>query len=743
MGLGIDYSRLNQEQKEAVTADLGPQLVIAGAGTGKTSVLTLRIAYLITEKNIHPSRILGFTFTNKAADEMKERVGKTIGVSIPYLSTFHSMCVKILQQDIHYLNYHNNIKIIDTDDQEVLLKEIFDQLNIEKKSQVIKKIIKTISKVKNKFFDQNDMLNEKNHKYLELVDLNDAQRLVDIYKIYCDRCFKLNYVDFDDLINLTHKLFIEFPEVLEKWQNKFDYILVDEFQDTNKIQYDLISLLATKHQNLFVVGDPDQMIYSFRGAEQWIINNFSQNFKNTKVTILKTNYRSTQPILNTANRLIDANNNNYKKNLTAFNTNDNNLPIYLRGQNPIDEANWIARKIRELLEEGTPANQIAVLFRSNHYSRTIEQSMMRESIPYTILGSKKFYERAEIKDMIAYLKVVNDLDELSFLRIINTPRRAIGPTTFEHVKHYAINNNLFLFEALAEVEKNHLINNTQKKNILNFVNLIKEIRDEMEDLKIHEILELIYKKVNYEAYLLENEKAEDKIDNVYELKRAMKMYVDRHPDDTINDYLNSIALYLNKDGKDSKENVLLMTVHNSKGLEYENVFVAGMNEGLLPSDRAINDDPIKGVEEERRIAYVALTRAKKNLYISSACCYDPLARRQVFESRFINEIGFNNLKIINSSFKNNKPEDMPLKSFLKQQEERSWFDSKQKQKEVEDNFYQTMKNDFEIGERIVHTSFGDGVIIGIDGDILTIAFSKYRQPKQINFNHKTIVRRIG
>lgn len=237
--------------------------------------------------------------------------------------------------------------------------------------------------------------------------------------------------------------------------------------------------------------------------------------------------------------------------------------------------------------------------------------MMRESIPYTILGSKKFYERAEIKDMIAYLKVVNDLDELSFLRIINTPRRAIGPTTFEHVKHYAINNNLFLFEALAEVEKNHLINNTQKKNILNFVNLIKEIRDEMEDLKIHEILELIYKKVNYEAYLLENEKAEDKIDNVYELKRAMKMYVDRHPDDTINDYLNSIALYLNKDGKDSKENVLLMTVHNSKGLEYENVFVAGMNEGLLPSDRAINDDPIKGVEEERRIAYVALTRAKK------------------------------------------------------------------------------------------------------------------------------------
>lgn len=743
MGVGIDYSRLNQEQKEAVTADLGPQLVIAGAGTGKTSVLTLRIAHLITEKHIHPSRILGFTFTNKAADEMKERVGKTIGVSIPYLSTFHSMCVKILQQDIHYLNYHNNIKIIDADDQEVLLKEIFDQLSIEKKSPIIKKTIKMISKVKNKFFDQSDIMNEKNRKYLEIVDRNDAQKLADIYTIYCDRCFKLNYVDFDDLINLTYKLFAEFPEVLEKWQNKFDYILVDEFQDTNKIQYDLISLLAAKHQNLFVVGDPDQMIYSFRGAEQWIINNFNQNFKNTKVTILKTNYRSTQPILDTANRLIDANNNSYKKNLTAFNTNDHNIPIYLRGQNQIDEANWIARTVKELLEEGTPANQIAILFRSNHYSRTIEQSMMRESIPYTILGSKKFYERAEIKDMIAYLKVVNDLDELSFLRIINTPRRAIGPTTFEHVKHYAINNNLFLFEALAEVEKNHLINNTQKKNILNFVNLIKEIRDEMEDLKLHEVLELIYKKVNYEAYLLENERAEDKIDNVSELKRAMKMYVDRHPDDTINDYLNSIALYLNKDSKDSKENVLLMTVHNSKGLEYENVFVVGMNEGHLPSDRAIDDDPIKGVEEERRIAYVALTRAKKNLYISSACCYDPLARRQVFESRFINEIGFHNLKIINSSFKNNKPEDMPLKSFLKQQEERSWFDSQQKQKEAEDNFYQTMKNDFEIGERIVHTSFGNGVIIGIDGDILTIAFSKYRQPKQISFNHKTIVRRMG
>ena len=618
---------LNDKQYEAVVNTEGPCLVIAGAGSGKTKVLTHKIAYLIEEKNVKPWEILAITFTNKAANEMKQRVENLVNEAVKdiWMGTFHSICVRILRKQIDRLGFDTSFVIFDTSDQKTLVKKIIKEQNLDDKLYSDKSIIYEISKAKNEMLDPD--------KYLVKAkgDLR-KEKIAEIYSIYQRRLKENNAIDFDDIINFTIKILLDNPDLLEYYSSKFKYILVDEYQDTNKAQFTLITLLASKYGNITVVGDNDQGIYSFRGADITNILNFEKDFPGTQIIKLEQNYRCTQSILNVANEVIKNNETKYEKKLWTQNENGN-LPKVYRAENAYDEANYIVRQIHTLkMEEYYKYSDFAVLYRMNTQSRVIEDALMREDIPYKIVGGLRFHERKEIKDIIAYLRLIqNTSDNLSLMRIINEPKRGIGKTSLENIESLSISSETSMFDIIENADRYGL--NRVFANSREFISVIKELQSKIEKLKVSELIKETIEKTGYLACLKQEDtvESETRIQNIDEFITEAVEFESESAEPSLREFLEGITLSADIDNvEDTEESVTLMTLHSAKGLEFPVVFLVGMEEGVFPGYKSIGEP--KEIEEERRLCYVGITRAKDNLFLTCS------KQRTIFNSTSYNAV---------------------------------------------------------------------------------------------------------
>ena len=601
---------LNPKQREAVNQIDGPCLVIAGAGSGKTKVLTYKIAHLIDNCGVKPWNILAITFTNKAANEMKERVQSLIGDAINdiWLGTFHSICVKILRKFIDRLGYDSSFAIFDTADQKTLVKKCLKELDIDSKIFTEKSIINEISNAKNMMVKPDDYLLRNKDDYRK-------EKIGKVYSLYQRKLKENNAVDFDDIINLTIDLLVENDDILEYYSDKFKYILVDEYQDTNKSQFKLVSILAKKNMNIMVVGDNDQGIYSFRGADISNILNFEKDFAGTKIVKLEQNYRCTGNILRVANEVIKNNTTKYDKKLWTEND-DGEVPFIYTGKDEYDEALFVTKKIEEIKgNDNFKYSDFAVLYRMNAQSRAIEDIFMREGIPYKIVGGLKFYERKEIKDIIAYLRLIaNQNDNLSLVRVINEPKRGIGAVSLNKVEELAIENETSMYNIIKNADK--YIPRIQG-NVYEFVEMIEVLKDA--DLTITELVKAILLKSGYIAVLqAENTvEAETRIQNLEEFLTVVGEFEEEYAENGLNDFLQTLSLSSDVDKLDDNEDkVTLMTLHSAKGLEYPVVFLVGVEDGIFPGEQSATT--IEGLEEERRLFYVGITRAKKILFITLA-----------------------------------------------------------------------------------------------------------------------------
>ena len=646
MGL---LDELNDKQYEAVVNTEGANLVIAGAGSGKTKVLTHKIAYLIDEKNVKPWDILAITFTNKAANEMKQRVENLVGeiANDMWIGTFHSICVKILRKFIDRLGYERSFVIFDTSDQKSLMKQVLKTKNVDDKMFSEKSVLYEISNAKNDMLDPDQYALRTNGDYRKEV-------IAELYALYQKRLKENNALDFDDIINLTIKILEENKDILDYYTEKFKYILVDEYQDTNKAQFRLISLLASKHGNITVVGDNDQGIYKFRGADITNILNFEKDFPGSRIIKLEQNYRCTQNILNVANEVIKNNQNKYEKKLWTKNE-EGNLPKVYRGQTEYDEANYVVDQIEHLkISEHYNYKDFAILYRMNSQSRSLEDVLRREDIPYKIVGGLKFYERKEIKDIIAYLRLIhNTNDNLSLIRVINEPKRGIGKTSIDNVEQIATTNGISMYEVIKRCDEFGLNRISAKSR--EFVNTIEELRQIKDNIKISELIKQVLQQTGYTAALeLENtDEAESRLQNLDEFLTVAIEFEEQIADNSLSEFLEGITLSSDIDEmEDSDESVTLMTLHSAKGLEFPVVFIVGMEDGIFPSYKSIGED--EELEEERRLCYVGITRAKHLLYLTCA------RQRTIFgstshnmPSRFINEISASNLDGYDEAFEDN------------------------------------------------------------------------------------------
>lgn len=688
---------LNDKQLEAVKHIDGPCLVLAGAGSGKTKVLTQRIINLI-DNGVSPYNILAITFTNKAAKEMRSRVEVELGsiTDSIFIGTFHSFGLRILRENYVDIGYTSNITILDTDDVKAIVKRILKENGYDPAKYDIRTIINKISSAKN------DGISPELYTKLFLNDLDIVIGLV--YKEYTKLLKDNNSVDFDDLLLKPVELLKKNKNILEKYQERFKYILVDEYQDTNGIQYELCKLLASKYKNIFVVGDANQSIYSFRNADYRNILNFEKDYKDAKVILLEENYRSTNNILKAANSVIKNNSEGKKLNLWSSKS-DGELIDYIRCEDEIKEANFVINKIKDLISNGYKYSDIAVLYRTNAQSRVVEDAFVRNNIPHNIIGSYYFYNRKEIKDLIAYLKLIyNSCDSVSLERIINVPKRGIGAKSIENLRQKASENNLSMFDAIDSGKE------------LEFKNMILKLQEfslnsNLSDL-IEEVLSTTGIRMEYEINKsLENEA---KVENLNEFKTVALMFEESGIYD-LQTFLENIALVsdrgqYNNDG----DEVSIMTLHSAKGLEFNVVFLLGMEEGLFPHNRSF--DSLSNLEEERRLCYVGITRAKEKLYLLSA------RQRTIFgktsgtiESRFIREI---NDDLINKI------------STVKEREE----------KRVVGNMYNS-SSEIKTGDNVIHTIFGQGVVVNISGGIATIAFKNGIGVKSIAANHKYLTKK--
>ncbi|MFR8103601.1 MAG: ATP-dependent helicase [Clostridia bacterium] len=594
---------------------------------GKTKVLTHKIAYLIGEKGVAPWSILAITFTNKAANEMKERVENLVGENAKdiWMGTFHSICVRILRRYIDRIGYDSSFIIFDTSDQRTLIKECLKALAIDDKMFTDRSVLSEISNAKNEMLEPEQYLVKANGDYRK-------EKIARIYTMYQKRLKENNAIDFDDIINFTIKILMENPDVLDYYSSKFKYVLVDEYQDTNKAQFTLVTLLASKYGNITVVGDNDQGIYSFRGADISNILNFERDFPGTKIIKLEQNYRCTQNILNAANSVIKNNEVKYDKKLWTENE-EGNLPEVFCGDNEYDEASFIVNQINHLRrEEYYKYTDFAVLYRMNTQSRAIEDILRREDIPYKIVGGLKFYERKEIKDIIAYLRLIqNTSDNLSLKRIINEPKRGIGKTSLEKVQTLAETQGLSMYEVIKRADEFGL--NRVFLNSREFIEQIEEIREESKALLVSELIKLILNKTGY-TKALENEntiEAENRIENLEEFLTVAIEFEEESADNTLSEFLEGITLSSDIDGMDEEQDsITLMTLHSAKGLEFPVVFLVGMEEGIFPGYKSIGEP--KELEEERRLCYVGITRAKEHLYLTCA------KQRTMFGSTTCNSI---------------------------------------------------------------------------------------------------------
>ncbi|CDE14447.1 aTP-dependent DNA helicase PcrA [Clostridium sp. CAG:470] len=618
---------LNDKQYEAVVNTEGPCLVIAGAGSGKTKVLTHKIAYLIGEKQVKPWNILAITFTNKAANEMKERIGNLVGdVSADiWMGTFHSICVRILRRFIDRIGFDSSFIIFDTSDQRTLVKACIKSIGLDDKMFTDRSVLSEISNAKNEMLEPDQYTVRANGDFRK-------EKIALVYEMYQKRLKENNAIDFDDIINYTIKILMENPDILEYYSDKFHYVLVDEYQDTNKAQFTLVTMLASKNGNITVVGDNDQGIYSFRGADISNILNFERDFPGTKIIKLEQNYRCTGNILKAANAVIKNNEVTYKKELWTENE-VGNLPAVYSAKNEYDEGTYIAQQIEHLRrEEYYKYSDFAILYRMNTQSRAIEEILRRESIPYKIIGGLKFYERKEIKDIISYLRLIqNPSDNLSLKRIINEPKRGIGKTSLDKIEELSINSGVPMYEIIKNAEQYGL--NRVFLNSREFVNAIEELRAKKEDIKISDLIKETLKKSGY-TQALENEntiEAENRIENLDEFLTVAIEFEDESADNKLSDFLEGITLSSDIDNmEEAEETVTLMTLHSAKGLEFPVVFLVGMEEGIFPGYKSIGEP--KELEEERRLCYVGITRAKEHLFLTCS------KQRTIFGSTSCNQV---------------------------------------------------------------------------------------------------------
>ncbi len=705
----VKYSQLNPAQKEAVTSDANHLRIIAGAGSGKTRVLTMRIAYLIEEKHVNPTNILAITFTNKAANEMKKRIGEmlTNEGSSPFISTIHSLCVRILKEEIEVLGYPRNFTIVDGDDQRTILKEAYKEFSIDKKDLSYASALDYIGNCKYEELSFEEALKQA---YGNETLIQKAK----VYKYYDERLKSIYALDFDDLILFTVRLFKLHHDVLAKWSRKFMYIHVDEFQDIDKTQYELIKLLSSCHDNVYVVGDPDQTIYTWRGADVNIIVNFDKDFKNTKTIILNQNYRSTNNILQGANSLIKNNKARVEKDL--YSDNGDGDKIYHKTlSDETNEAYYIANNIKELVRKGYSYKDVAILYRSNYLSRDIEKVFIENRIPYVIYGGIRFYERMEVKDILSYLRLIVTGDDLAFQRVINQPKRGIGPKAVDTIFDIAKKEKISMYE----VVKRGLYGKNQN-TLDKFVEMVEKWRNNLDKITLEETLTDVLDDSGYRA-MLEKDNETERLENVKSLIDDIEDYQETYPGSTLADYLSMISLYTDKAGEDGGESVNLMTIHAAKGLEFKVVFVIGLSEGIFPSERSKNEQ--KGIEEERRLAYVAYTRAKEKLTLTETNSFSYVLGKAKTASRFIGEVDSAYIEHLDKPAA--KVFDVPFTS-----ESNSILSPKKQAPK--------MPTRYKKGDQVIHKIFGEGVITKVDGPFISVAFCYPHGVKTIKADHPSI-----
>ncbi len=710
------YDSLNEPQKEAVYYTEGPLLLLAGAGSGKTRVLTHRIAYLIEEKQVNPWNILAITFTNKAASEMRERVDKIVGMGAEsiWVSTFHSMCVRILRRYIDRLGYDTNFTIYDTDDQKTLMKDVCRFLQLDTKVYKERTLLGAISSAKNEMISPEEFQIQAEGDFTK-------KKIAEAYIEYEKEMRANNALDFDDLLVKTVQLFQTQPDVLEYYQNRFRYIMVDEYQDTNTVQFMLVSTLAGKYKNLCVVGDDDQSIYKFRGANIKNILNFEQVFTDTKVIKLEQNYRSTGNILDAANAVIAHNRGRKEKALWTENERGDQVQ-FRQFDNAYEEAEYVVGDIRRNVNmRGAAYNDHAILYRTNAQSRMFEEKLVVSNIPYKIVGGINFYARREIKDLLAYLKTIeNGKDDLAVRRIINVPKRGIGATTIGRIQDYAYEHDISFYEASKAAAGIPGVERSAGK-IERFVAIIEEMKAECDFLSISDLMDSIIETTGYveELQAETDEEAEARLENIEELKNKMKAYEEECEEAgekaTLSGFLEQVALVADIDSLDeSSDYVVLMTLHSAKGLEFPNVYLTGLEDGLFPSYMSINSDDPMDVEEERRLCYVGITRAKKHLALTCA-------RRRMIHgntqynrvSRFVEEIPEELLSehlVIEK-----KKEFEPVKHSTYQQAKQAFQAKPFAAAKPVQQFGKKQGGalDYEVGDRVRHVKFGEGLVTQI------------------------------
>ena len=693
--INMDYlTNLNELQKKAVLHQEGPCLVIAGAGSGKTKVLTTRIANLI-ESGVPSYQILAITFTNKAAKEMRDRLETLAKDNKAFVGTFHSFGLRVIRENVNALGMTSNFTILDSDDVTSLVKKILKEKGYDTKEV-------SPSYIKNRIsFIKNEMLTDAE---VEKFFQSEIEKIAyEIYREYNIKLKKNNSVDFDDLLRIPVLLFQNHPDILELYQNKYQYILIDEYQDTNEVQYKLVKLLSKKYQNLFVVGDPDQSIYQFRGANYKNILNFERDYPNTVVIPLEDNYRSTKMILDAANSVIKNNKERKEKNLRSHHG-DGVKTKFMVGYDEKHEISLVIEEIKKLLEQGYKKRNIAIFYRTNAQSRVIEEQFLKANIPYKVVGSYYFYSRKEIKDLICYLRLIlNQNDDISLRRVINVPKRGIGPTSVNKLEQKSIEENKSMFDAITSGKE------------LEFKNLILDIKKESESLSLTELVDCVLEKSGMKKELETDPSLESelRLDNLMEFKSITATYEDTTGSVDLGDFLEEISLIADiSEHKNDDDVVTLMTLHSAKGLEFPVVFLVGMEEGIFPHQNSFTEEG--GLEEERRLCYVGITRAEEKLYLTCArsrMMYGRTNRNPM--SRFIKEIDSDLLESDNKEMQSEK-------TFNKE------------------SMYSEEDVSYNVGDVVMHTIYGRGVVVGVDASLVTIAFSKQYGIRKLMKNHKSI-----
>lgn len=681
---------LNEQQKEAVTTTEGYVRIIAGAGTGKTKALTYRYAYLVDELGISTSNILCVTFTNKAAREMSKRIRQMIGDSdMGYICTFHGFCVKLLREDIHAINYPQNFVVMDSEDTEDILKTVYENAHIQSRTYTFDSARDHITAMKSQMLHIPYLAEIGNEKLL--ADYEKAEKVEDkVFLGYLYEQKKVYGLDYDDLITIALHILQTDESKRVKWQERMMYIMVDEFQDVSGNQYELAEILSGYHRNLFIVGDPDQTIYTWRGARIEYILNFDAEHEDTKTVFLDVNYRSIPEILAVSNSLIEKNKKRLPHRLEAYKE-SGRRPQYIHSKTTGDEARWMTAEIQKLISTGNSYSDIAVIYRSHFVSRSIEEAFIKSKIPYTLYSGVEFYKRKEIKDVLAYLRMIVYSDDLSFRRVINEPKRNFGKKRMALLKAYADSHRCSLYNALLDLLEEKSVKTT---GATVFVDIIEGFKKTYKEKKLTDLVTEILEQTGYEVMLRQSGEQE-RLDNLAELKQSIDEFEKTSGEEnTLEEYLQSIALYTNSDKEQDKETVKMMTIHTAKGLEFPYVFVCGVNEGIFPSKHVDTEDML---EEERRMAYVACTRAERGLYISDAegLNYDDSFR---YPSRFIFNIDLDSIDYVNEL-----PQRLvdDTKSYIAANEARIY----------------PPDTELKPGDRVRHKVFGEGVITDIRGDI--------------------------